>query len=560
MALITRCTRIGFIALAALVLGNCSRKAEAPSETSTSQTANAADQKPVTGDWVIQVVGADPETLNPITVGDATGQEIDYPNIFETMLVMDHYTLKLKPLLSESYEITPDKLTYTFHLRHDVKWQDGTPFTGEDVKYSYDKIMDPKVDAAETRSYFTTIKSCEMPDPYTIRFTATQPYFKTLESLGTMPIVPKHILEKGEPDFNKHPFNRNPVGTGPYKFLRWDTGSQVVLQRDDNYWGGSGHYPDRLVFQTITEPYVTAQLLKKGEVDVVNGMAPIQWERELANTRSMSRLHEIVYSYPAYSYLGFNLRQSLFKDIRVRHAVDLLIPRDEILAQIALNKYASKTSGYDPPSSPNYNKDVLPTPYDPHLAAQLLTEAGWKDDHGDGLLYKDGQPLTFSLLYPSGSPNHEKIAELIQESLKKAGIKLDLERLEFAQLIGRVNDWKFDAMLGAWALDVNGDPAQLWLGADAAVKKSSNFIGYNNPEADKLIAAGKLEYDEEKRAAIYRQLQKVIHDDYPVCFLFNPHTILVISNRFQNVNIFTPRPCFEISTWWVPKDMQRYGD
>jgi len=508
---------------------------------------------------VVQAIAADPDTLNPITCNTATGQEIVYPNIFESLLNMDNFTLKLEPLLAKSYEISPDQLTYTFHLRHDVKWQDGQTLTADDVKYSYDRLMDPKVDAADKRTYFSNIKSCDVLDPYTIRFTATERYFKTLESLGTLlTVVPKHILDKPGVNFNNNPFNRAPIGTGPYKFARWDTGAQIVVERDPNYWGGPGHYPNRLVYQIITEPYVTVQLLKKGEIDLVNGVSPNQWERELAHTRSMDRLKEIIYPYPAYSYLGFNLRKPVFSDIRVRHAIDLLIPRDEILAQIFLGKYASKTSGYDPPSSPDYNHDVPPTPNDPALAAQLLTEAGWKNDHGDNFLYKDGQRLTFNLLYRSGSDDLEKEVELIQESLKKAGIDVQLSRTEFVQMYARVEDWKFDAMMGAWALDINGDPAQIWGGTDADVKKSSNFIGFKNAEADKLIAEGKLEYDDAKRAAIYRQLQKVIHDQYPVCFLFNPHTILVVSNRFENVKIFVPRPCYDVTTWWVPKDKQKY--
>jgi peptide/nickel transport system substrate-binding protein len=518
------------------------------------------EQRPLVGDWVIQQINADPDSLNPITGQDAYGQMINYPNIFESLLVMNNNTLKLEPCLAESYEISPDQFIYTFHLRHDVKWQDGVSFTADDVKYSYDRVQDPKVDAASLRNYFANIKSCEILDPYTIRFVATQRYFKTLEVVSGLPIIPKHILEKGDPDFNKHPFARAPIGTGPYKFIRWDTGSQIVLERNNAYWGAQDHYPKRLVYEIIAETYVAAQLLKKGEIDVVDGMAPIQWERELAGTHSASHLNKIVYPYPAYSYLGFNIRKPMFSDIRVRHAIDLLIPRDEILNQIYLNQYANKTSGYDPPSSPGYNHEVAPTPHDPTLALQLLHEAGWKDDHGDGILYKDGRPLSFTLIYPTGNSNGQKIAELIQESLYRAGVDLKLSRLEWAQLLGKINDWEFDMNMQSWALDINGDPYQLWHSSQADIKKSSNFIGYKDPVADKLIEEGRLEYDDAKRAAIYRQLHKVIHDDYPVCFLFNPHMILLVSNRFQNVNIFAPRPCFDITSWWVPHNLQKYGN
>ena len=508
---------------------------------------------------VIQRLGADIDSLNPVILQSSDAQTIS-SQISEGLLQMDNFAQTLKPCLAESYEISADQLTYTFHLRHGVKWHDGQPVTIEDVKFSYDRVQDPKVDAADKRSYLNTVKSCEVIDPYTVRFTTTERYFKMLEVLGTyIVIVPKHAFDHGDPDFNKNDFSRHPIGTGPYKFIRWDTGSQIALERNDDYWDKSQlRYPRRLVYEIIQEPYVAAQLLKKGEIDAFDAVSPIVWKFDLENTPAMKHVHEIVYPFPAYNYLGFNLRLPLFSDIRVRHAIDLLIPRDEIMSQIYLNKYANKTSGYDIAASINYNTAVLPTPYDPNAALQLLADAGWKNDHGDGLLYKDGHSLSFTLLYRAGSPNEQKMVELIQESLRKAGIDIKLSRLEFAQWIERVDDWKFEATIGGWGLDIDGDPSQIWSSDQADIKKSSNMLGYKNAEADKLIAAGRLEYDAQKRALIYRQLHRIIHDDYPCCFLFNPHEILLVSDRFQNVKTFAARPCFDISEWWVPLDQQKY--
>ena len=555
-----RIARVWFFAasvLASLALVACSRHDQA-SASKADQTVNQGP--PVQGDWVIERIDSDIDTLNPLTVQTDNGQTM-VTEIFEGLIRQNNYTLKFEPCLAESWEISPDQLTYTFHLRHGVKWQDGEPFTAEDVKFTFDRVMDTKVDDAPLRSYFGTIKSCEIVDPYTIRITATARYFKTLEVIGAFVyIIPKHYFDRNPGDFNSSPFGRHPIGTGPYKFVRWDTGSQIVLERNDDYWGGPVAYPKRIVYEILEEPYVAAQLLKKGEIDLLPAVSPVQWEYELKGTRSMNHLRQIVYSYPAYTYFGFNLREPLFSDVRVRHAIDLLLPREEILQQIYFGKYATLASGYDPPSVPSYNHDVPPTPHDPALAQQLLTEAGWKNDHGDGILYKDGQPLTFTLLYPSGNSNYEKEAELLQEALARGGIALKLSRLEFAQLIAKTEDWKFDAVLAGWGTDINGDPFQIWASSEADAKNSSNFIGYKNPAADKLIAAGKLEYDADKRAAIYRQLHQLIHDDYPVCFLFNPELIMVVDDRFQNVNTFAPRPCFDPATWWVPRPLQKYGD
>jgi len=547
------------VLLAGWALVGCSRQQDAPDAKRQAILANPGS--PVQGDWIIMRMDSDPDSLNPLLSQTSNANWLDGTVINEGLLQMNPYSLKLEPCLAEAWEISPDQLTYTFHLRHGVKWHDGLPFNADDVKFTFDKLMDPKVDAAPQRSYFTTVKSCEVLDPYTIRFTANERYFKTLEVLGTdMPILPKHAFEHTDPDFNRNPFARHPIGTGPYKFVRWDTGEQVVVERNDDYWGGPIHYPKRMIFQVLEEPYVAAQLIKKGQIDVFETVSPILWDRDLKGTRSMQHLHEYVYPYPSFSYMGFNLRKPIFSDVRVRHAVDLLIPRDEIIKQIALGIYATKTSGFDPPSSRNYNHDVPPTPYDPALAQQLLAEAGWKNDHGDGILYKDNQPLSFSVLYPSGNPNPEKTAELMQESFKRAGIDLKLERLQFGQLLEKLDDWQFDAVLSGWTQDINGDPWQLWNSADAKVKKSSNFIGYANPVVDKLMQQGKLEYDDDKRAALYRQVHQIIHDDYPVCFLTNPRVITVVDDRYQNVKNFAPIPCFDPMTWWVPRSLQKYGN
>jgi len=545
------------VILAVAALTGCSRQETAPGSDYQKVLANPGP--PVPGDWVIARMDSDPDSLNPLTSQTANAGWIEGNIISEGLLRLNNDTLRLEPCLAESWEISPDQLTYTFHLRHGVKWHDGQPFTADDVKFTYDKLMDPKVDAAPTRSYFTTVKSCDVIDPYTVRFTASERYFKTLEAIGGLPIVPKHVFEQGNPDFNQNEFNRHPIGTGPYKFVRWDTGSQIVVERNEDYWGPKGNLK-RMVFQTLEEPYVAAQLIKKGQIDVFENVSPILWERDLDGTRSMNHLHELVYPYPAYRFLGFNLRQPTFSDVRVRHAIDLLIPRDEIIKQIFLDKYATKTSGFDPPASRNYNHDVPPTPYDPVLAQQLLTEAGWKNDHGDGLLYKDGKPLTFALVYGAGNPDVEKTAELIQESLRKAGIDMQLSRLQFAQLVDKVNEWNFDAVMMGWTADLNGDPWQVWNGPDADVKKSSNFVGYKNPKVDDLIKQGRQEYDDDKRAAIFRQVHQLIHDDYPVCFLTNPKLITIVDDRFQNAKTFAPIPCFDVTQWWVPRPLQKYGN
>jgi peptide/nickel transport system substrate-binding protein len=243
----------------------------------------------------------------------------------------------------------------------------------------------------------------------------------------------------------------------------------------------------------------------------------------------------------------------------VRHALDLLIPRDDIIQKIYRN-YARKTAGFELPASPATDPAILPTPYDAAQAMSLLQQVGWELDPRDGLMHKDGKPFSVTIVYPSASPYDDKLLVLVQESMRRAGVDLKLDRMEWVQMLSKLNEWNFEMTIMGWSLDVNDDPSQIWSSEQAKLKKSSNFIGYANPQADALLAAGRLEYDDAKRAAIYRQLQKVIHDDYPVCFLFNPREIMLRSSRFQGVKIFAPLPCYDISTWWVPTALQKYHD
>ena len=293
---------------------------------------------------------------------------------------------------------------------------------------------------ASSAVYFTTIKSCEVLDPYTVRFTATERYFKTLEMLGDAADHSRSTSSKrASPTSTNIAFGRAPIGTGPYKFVRWDTGSQIVLERNDDYWGRAAP-----LSQAARLPDHPGTLRRGATAEERRDRRRRRHAADSMGARTGPQpldepsLTKIVYAYPAYNYLGFNLRLPLFSDIRVRHAIDLLIPRDEILPQIYLNQYASETSGYDPPSSPNYNHDVPPTPYDPAAGpAALDARPAGKTNTGDGILYKDGQPLSFTLLYPAETPTTEKIAELIQESLRRAGIDSSSQRLEFVQLIER---------------------------------------------------------------------------------------------------------------------------
>ncbi len=460
-------------------------------------------------------------------------------------------TLELNPVLAESWEISEDKLTYTFKLRKDVKWQDGEPFTSEDVVFSYKTIMNPKVDAPQLRAYFQEIRDVEAIDDYTVKFTYARPYFLALEFCGGMPIVPKHVFAQG--DFNTNPAGRSPVGTGPYKFLRWTTGREIVIEKNPDYWGEKPKL-NRIVFRIITDSSVSLQVLKREELDV-SGLTPIQWARQTSSKSFEENFDKLSYFRPNYSYIGWNLRRPYFSDKLVRQALTHLVNRELILQQILFDLGAVVTNPFYI-NSPEYDKSITPFPYDPKKASELLEQAGWTDTNNNGIRDKDGVEFKFEFLIPAGSETGEKIATILKEELDKTGISMDIRKTEWAVFTTRLMERKFDAVTLAWSMGVESDPYQIWSSTQA--EKGSNFVGFINEEADSLIEAARKEFDRDKRIEMYRRFSEIVHEEQPYTFMFCNKSTVAVNKRFENVLVHPLG--IDPLEWHVPLPVQLYSE
>lgn len=509
--------------------------------------AQAAE--PVDGDWLIVHLGAEPGTLNPITATDAySGRVNDY--IYESLLRRDPETLELVPVLAESWEISEDRLTYTFRLRKDVRWQDGTPFTAKDVLYSFERINDPAVDAAHLRNYYRDIEKLEILDEHTLRYRYRIPYFRALEFCGGIPIVPAHLFQAGG-DFNQHPIGRSPLGTGPYRFVRWDTGKEIVLERNEAYWRPKPHI-QRIVFKIITDNTVALHVLKKGGLDLMS-LRPIQWVKQTGSARFQERFQKLKYYLPSYTYIGWNQRKPYFDDRRVRQAMTMLLDREMILQRLLFG-LGTVVSGTFYVNSPEYNKAVAPLPYDPERARKLLKEAGWEDHDGDRTLDRDGVPFRFEFLISAGSLFAEQLATILQQNLKNVGIVMTIRKLEWAVFIQKIQSHEFDACTLGWSLGWETDPYQLWHSSQA--DKGSNFVGFQNAEADRIIEEARREFDPVKRRALYHRFHEILHEEQPYTFLFTLEAMVAVDRRFENVHVYPMG--LEPREWWVPLERQRY--
>jgi peptide/nickel transport system substrate-binding protein len=238
----------------------------------------------------------------------------------------------------------------------------------------------------------------------------------------------------------------------------------------------------------------------------------------------------------------------------VRRALTMLLPRDAIRDRI-YHGLAMVITGNFMPGTPESNAEVEPWPFDPAQATGLLEAAGWIDSDGDGIRDKEGTPFRFEITITNANEVAERICTVYQEELARVGIKMDIRTLEWASLLERVNTRQFDAMMMGWSMPPDPDPYQVW--HSSQMDAGSNYIGFNHPEADKIIEDARVSFDAAERAALYNRFHTILHEEQPYTFLLAPKELLAVSKRVHGVNIYTYGP--DSVEWFVPKDLQRYG-
>jgi len=503
---------------------------------------------------IISSIG-DASFLNPILSQDSASSEIN-SFVFNGLIKYDRDLQGFVGELAESWKVEkgPEPVI-TFFLRKGVLWHDGKEFTAEDVKFTYDKILDEKTNTVR-RSDYELVKTAEVLDPYTFRVTYKQPFSPGLGTWG-MGIIPKHLLEKEE--INTTKFNRNPIGTGPFRFGEWVTDEKIVVEANPRYFQGKPHL-DRIIYRIIPETSLSEMELLTQGVDYY-GVSPHQFRR-------MSEVSFLkIYSQPSlsYTYIGYNLKNPLFQDKRVRQAFTYATHREEIV-QYVLYGFGTVISGPFPSHLWFYNPDVKPLPYDPKKSRQLLAEAGWKDTDGDGVLDKDGKPFRFKLITNSGNDIRRDVGVLVQRQLRELGGDVTFETYEWSVFLKNfINAKHFDACILGWALSPDPDDYQIW--HSSQIEKGFNFVSYRNPEVDRLWEQGRKEYDVEKRRKIYWRIHELMAEDQPYTFLFSPLGISALQKKFvlveegpsgqktyKPVKMEKAGLTYDLTKWYVPRE------
>jgi peptide/nickel transport system substrate-binding protein len=545
--------------------------------------------KPVTGDWLVLHSLSDPEVLNPLTSSDSASSEVN-GFIFEGLLTREPKTLAIKPYIAVARpDISPDKLTYTFKIRKDVRFQDGRPLTGADVLFSVKAIKCPFVNAPFLRVYFNSLVDAELVDPYTIRFVTKEPYFLNESVLGGITMLPRHYYDPqnllravtvrqldGDPaklpaevkkfgdQFNRG-YNRDPLGSGPYIFSSWKTGREIELRRDPNYWGNGQAgidqpHLDRLKFRVVNNFDAALVRLKSGSLDFMEALQPVQVVRGTDSERFKREFKKYEYYAPTYSYIGWNNDHTIFRDKRVRQAMTYLTNREQIVKSVLFG-LGEVVNGHIYLFRPEYDKTLPSYPFDPAKGMALLAEAGWKDLDGDGVLDKviDGKkvPFRFEIKINSGNAVRKSVALVLLDELRKHGIDASVRELDWTIFLNDVKNHQFDAMVLGWQMSTTEpDAYQVWHSSQAS-NKGSNAISYKNARVDGILELYRREFDPEKRIKLYNEFQKIISDEQPYTFLYLPKRVSALQRRFEGVEIFPDglRPV----DWWVPARSQKFA-
>jgi len=487
---------------------------------------------------------ADARNLLPLFASDSASGDIS-GLIFNGLVKYDK-NIKLVGDLAKSWEIRKNGLEIIFHLREGVKWHDGVEFTSDDVVFTYKTITNPNVPTPYS-SIYGPVKKIEALDRYTIKVEYSEPFAPALESWA-MGIIPKHILE-GK-DLTKEEFSRHPIGTGPYRLKEWVTGQKIVLEAYEGYFEGQPGIK-RYIARIIPDTATMFLELKFGGLDFMN-LTPPQYK--LQADKGVFKRYFQRFQYPAFgfTYLGYNLLDPKFSDRRVRRALTHAINKEEIIKGVLLG-YGRPATGPFPPESWAYNPKAIGPEYDPEKARQLLKEAGWVPGP-DGILTKDGQRFSFTVLTNQGNTVRLMAAQIIKEQLKKVGVEMNIKVLEWQALLHEFIDKKrFEAIILGWQLSRDPDIYDIWHSSKTK-EGEFNFISYKNDEVDRLLIEGRREFDLEKRKNIYQRVHALLAEDQPYTFLFVPDSLSVLHKRFKGVEKAPLGIWYDFIHWYVPKD------
>ncbi len=476
----------------------------------------------------VLIVGqiAEPKSLDPAAVTAVNDFRI-LVNVYEGLTRYKSGTLEVEPSLATDWSISEDGTEYTFSLREGVTFHDGTPFNADAVKFNFDRMLDETHPYHDTGPFplsffFGSVESTEVVDDMTVKFTLSEPYAPFLSNLAypTGLIVSPAAVEAHEEEFG-----RNPVGTGPFRFVEWRSNEAVVVERNDDYWGDAAG-TEAVVFRPITDANTRVAEMLAGGIDLMVEVPPTSLGQFEGDGFEVSEQ-----AGPHVWFLILNAKEGPFADKRVRQAANYAIDKEAIVNDV-LEGTATVAAGPTPPAFAwAYNDALDPYPHDPEKARALIAEAG-----------AEGAELTFYVTEGgSGMLDPVPMGTAIQADLEAVGFDVTIETYEWNTFLGEVNpglEGKADMAEMAWMTNDPDTLPYLALRSEAWPDKGGFNSGYYaNEKVDELLNAARTATDQDERARLYREMQAIVQEDAPWVFVANWKQNAVTSDRVENFGL-----------------------
>lgn len=529
-----------------------------------------------------------PKTFNYYATNEGETSNITPITIRSMILVNRDAPPKVDPDLAISWDVSEDKLTYTYRLRRGVQFADGRLFTSADVKFSFDVMRDPAVNAEHLRSAFDDVESLTTPDDHTVVVKYKKKYWPGIYSVGfslrilnkgwyeeQIPVwakksgIEQYATEPGKPGFGEV-FNKIRIpcpGAGPYYWAQDDYDPAVASTTgiewvQNPFWYGWQVHPrhynfPKLRWRFISDDVAAFEEFRKQGFDV-STVDFNTYDDEYSKDPTISaiaRYEEYDHIGLAFSHIAWNCRQPPFDDPRVRRAMTMLMDREWIVKEIERGR-AQVATCPTKPIYPEYSHDIKPIPFDIEGARKLLAEAGWKDSDGDGVLDRNGKRFEWELKVGSPRRFYTQVGAALQDACKKAGIRMSLRTLEWATFIQDLEERRFDAVcLYASFADPWVEPSESYHSSQD-VPRGGNISGWRNAKADQLLEQFREEFDEKRRAELFHEFNHVFDQEQPHTLLVHGKVGVLVNKRFEEIKV---RPTgLQYFDWWTKPENVLY--
>ncbi|MCB0502522.1 MAG: hypothetical protein KDD32_07550 [Bacteroidetes bacterium] len=540
---------------------------------------------------------SDPQSLNPY---NAQGEQRTYMGyqVSQCLVNTDFKTYQPVPVLAKERPVFSDAgnglSKMSLEIRPEAVWDNGTPVTAEDVAFSLKVLRTPKTDNEHLKPLLEFIKAVEIDPENPKKFDLIiEPYMIAEGILSDLPILPRYVydpedllggytvagmvankadlpndpvLDKYAEQFNSEKFKREVMaGSGPYTFDRWETNQRQVFKlkedwyghqlKDENHWFQA--YPKELIYETITDLTTAVVALKGESIDVMRSINPKDFVEDLRENEKFLEKFE-TYTPPqfSYDYIGLNLRNPKFEDVKTRLALAYLMDVNQLVESFCFGLGVPVASIIHPSLKDRLNPDIKPIPFDIEKAKVLLKEAGWGDANGDGILDReyDGEQLDFKFVinYNNGNDRRKTACLIFQEACRKVGIEVNIQVLEWSNILEATKKHEFEAYVGGWISSPNeSDPTQIW--HTQSYNGGSNYVGFGNAQSDALIEEIRRTLDADKRNELFKELQAVIRAEMPYIFLLSQKERIAIHKKYDNAEASGIRPGYWMNGF-MPKE------